>query len=185
MIIPSLDDVPSGRYECIYADPSWPYNQHGRGAAENHYDEMSIEQICDLPVKRIAHKNAFCFCWATPPNIREGLQVLDAWGFEFKTFAFTWLKTRQSGVGLVIGGGSYTRANGEVCLLGVRGTPLVRRRDVPSGILSPRQAHSQKPTIARKRIVALVGDIPRIELFQWGAMPSGWDVWGHKAGQSR
>jgi N6-adenosine-specific RNA methylase IME4 len=74
--------------------------------------------------------------------------------------------------------GHYTRANAEFVLLGARGHPRRASAGVPSLVVAPRQEHSRKPDVVRQRIDALVGEVPRIELFARGRLPVGWDGWG-------
>ena len=105
--------------------------------------------------------------------------VMDAWGFTFKTVAFVWIKQCRKSDGLFTGMGYWTRANAEICLLATRGRPKRAARDVKQVILSHVERHSQKPEEARRRIEALMGDVPRIELFA-RASPPGWDVWGNE-----
>ena len=105
--------------------------------------------------------------------------VMDAWGFTFKTVAFVWIKQCPKSEGLFTGMGYWTRANAEICLLATRGRPKRAARDVKQVILSHVERHSQKPEKARRRIEALMGDVPRIELFA-RASPPGWDVWGNE-----
>ncbi len=118
--------------------------------------------------------------WATFPMLREALQLIEAWGFEYKTIAFNWIKQNKRGSGLFWGLGNWTRSNSEICLLAIKGKPKRLSAAVHSVIMSPVQRHSQKPEEARERIVQLMGDLPRIELFARSAAP-GWDVWGNEA----
>lgn len=178
-----------GKYSVIYADPPWEYRQNGsvsniRGMANQHYPTMSTSALAALPVGDLATGDAMLFMWATFPNIDQALQVMKAWGFQYKTAAFVWVKTNKKNHATFFWGmGAYTRANAEVCLLGVRpGTrarAVVKRRDVHQIVSAPVDRHSQKPQIVRDRIVQLVGDVPRIELFARTASP-GWAVWGNE-----
>ena len=78
------------QYGIIYADPPWHYDRkHGSGVAENHYPTMSIEEICALPVSELAAKDSALFLWATFPQLNEAFRVIDAWGFKYKTLAYT------------------------------------------------------------------------------------------------
>lgn len=178
-------DLPDKKYAVIYADPPWTYRQHGtspksRGNAAQHYKTMTTDEICRLPVKSITGKEAVLFLWATFPQIEDAIQVMKTWGFEYKTAAFVWVKTYRSGK-LFWGMGAYTRANAEVCLLGV--TPgfqaknKIQSHKVSQIIQAPFAGHSVKPDEARQRIVQLIGDVPRIELFARQHAP-GWDAWG-------
>ena len=105
--------------------------------------------------------------------------VMDAWGFTFKTVAFVWVKQCRKSDNIFTGMGYWTRANAEICLLATRGHPKRAARDVKQVILSHVEEHSKKPDEARRRIEALMGDVPRIELFARQATP-GWDVWGNE-----
>jgi len=178
--------VQSGsRYSVIYADPPWAYVKAGRGAAENHYSTMSADAICGLPVCKICTDTAFLFLWATYPTIADALKVVRAWGFEYKTAAFVWVKKNIGDGGNRFGCGNYTRANAEPCLLGVRGLEKIRLRDlirsrkISQIIEYPLTRHSAKPPIARDLIVKLLGDCGRIELFARDQTP-GWDAWGNE-----
>ncbi len=110
------------------------------------------------------------------PNLLEGLEVLKKWGFTYKTCGFTWVKTYTSGKP-VIGLGYWTRANAELCLIGTKGKIKRADNNVSQIILEPPREHSRKPDCARERIVKLMGDLPRIELFA-RQHAEGWDCWG-------
>lgn len=118
--------------------------------------------------------------WATFPMLREALDVIEAWGFSYKTVAFNWVKQNRNGTGIFMGLGNWTRSNSEICLLATKGKPKRISGSVRSIVLSPLQQHSRKPAEIRNRIVELMGDLPRIELFAREAAP-GWDVWGNVA----
>jgi N6-adenosine-specific RNA methylase IME4 len=187
--------VETGRlYDIIYSDPPWPYRDQGiRGGVKKHYETLSLEEIKLLPVPAIAAPESFLFLWATNPMIQEALDVMKAWGFEYKTIGFTWIKVNKGQklhdyfvpgeISDFMGTGRYTRANAENCLLGVKGNKsllhkMIMNRGVRSTVFSYRGSHSQKPDEVRKRILLLLGDRPRIELFARGKPPAGWDVWG-------
>jgi len=180
----TFEEWPKGLYTAIYADPPWQYTRkNGRGIASDHYETMSTSEIAALPVRQICTKDAMCFMWATFPNLAEALTVMRAWGFTYKTAAFVWVKQNHSGIGHFCGMGCYTRANAEVCLLGVsRETKVMSQvisHSVRQIIESPVMRHSQKPDETRERIVQLLGDVPRIELFARERAP-GWDAWGNE-----
>lgn len=100
---------------------------------------------------------AACFLWATFPNIAEGIRVLEAWGFQYKTAAFVWVKKNAKSGTNFWGMGAYTRANAEVCLLGVspgfKAGERVRSHRVHQIIEAPFEGHSKKPDETRRRIV--------------------------------
>lgn len=179
-------NFPNKKYAVVYADPPWSYRQHGtgpksRGNAEQHYHTMTVEDICALPVRQLGGgQGCVLFMWATFPQIPDALKVMQAWGFEYKTAAFVWIKKYKSG-GNFWGMGAYTRANAEVCLLGVthgfKAKNFIKSHSVHQVIEAPIQEHSAKPDETRRRIVELVGDVPRIELFA-RQRALGWDAWG-------
>lgn len=111
------------------------------------------------------------------PQLPLALEVMAAWGFAFKTVAFTWVKRNRVAPSWFWGMGNWTRANAELVLLGTKGKPKRVDAGVHSVLDSPVGRHSQKPDETRDRIVRLLGDLPRIELFARGRYP-GWDVWG-------
>ena len=170
-------------YEIIYCDPPWRYavwSKKGLGSsAENHYQTMPISEICALPVSDIAAPDCALFLWATCPNLPQALAVIEAWGFVFKTVAFVWIKKNKKADSLFWGLGYWTRANAEFCLLAIKGKPKRISKSVHQVIMSPIEAHSQKPAEARQRIVDLMGNLPRIELFA-RTYSDGWDVWGNE-----
>ena len=105
--------------------------------------------------------------------------MIKAWGFRYKTVAFVWLKLNQGGQGWFFGLGFWTRGNAEICLLATKGKPKRISNRVHQLIISPLRKHSQKPDEAREKIIQLVGDLPRIELFARQKI-EGWDVWGNE-----
>lgn len=175
------------KYTVIYADPPWSYrvwSKKGAGrSAEAHYPTMSMEEIKALPVGELADRDCALFLWITLPMLREAWGVLDAWGFTFKTVAFVWIKLNRQANTLFTGMGYWTRANAEICILATRGHPKRQARNVHQVIVSHIEEHSKKPDEARRRIEALMGDVPRIELFA-RQYPPGWDVWGNEVESS-
>jgi site-specific DNA-methyltransferase (adenine-specific) len=122
------------------------------------------------------------------PMLREGLAVIEAWGFSYRTCAFTWVKQNPLGQGIYSGLGHWTNGNAEICLFSKKGTPKRQAKNVKQIILAPRSRHSQKPAEVKDRIVSLLGDLPRIELFArqktegWEAL--GFDIDGRKIEES-
>lgn len=172
------------KYDIIYADPPWQYkvwSDKGKGrTAEPHYKVMSKEKIQNLPVKNISSDNSVLFLWVTYPCLKEGLELIEKWGFEYKTCAFSWIKMNKTKPTLFVGMGYYTRANNEVCLLATRGKPLTRvNKNVQQVVLSKIREHSRKPDEVRDRIINLFGDRSRIELFARQSTP-GWDSFGNE-----
>lgn len=158
------------KYKIIYADPPWSfrtYSNKGKGRApERHYNCMTLADIQNLPVEKLADKDAVLFLWVTYPLLQEGLDTIKRWGFTYKTCAFSWIKKNKSKDSLFQGLGFYTRANNEICLLATRGKPLKRiSHSVQQVVVSKIREHSRKPDEVLERIVQLFGDLPRIDLF--------------------
>ena len=171
------------KYSVIYADPPWKYVTYsGNGlarSADHHYPTMTVPEICSLRVRDIAEDNCVLFLWVTMPCLFKSPDVIKAWGFEFKTVAFVWVKQNPRSDSLFWGMGHWTRSNAELCLLCTRGSPKRISARVHQVIVSHVQEHSRKPEEVRNRIVELMGDIPRIELFA-RRRTDGWDCWGNE-----
>lgn len=166
------------KYAALLVDPPWRYEQKRlQGAAEKHYKTMSADELCALPVGELADDDCVLFLWATFPMLPEALRVAAAWGFRFKTTAFLWLKKNKKADSFFYGLGFWTRGNAEVCLLATKGRPKRQSKSVSQLIISPVEAHSKKPDIVRDKIVELMGDVPRIELFARERV-LGWDALG-------
>ncbi len=180
------------KYQIIYADPPWSYddkknNDPAWGAMT--YHTMTTEEICALPIKDLADENCMIFIWATFPNLPEVFKVIEAWGFEYKTLGFSWIKTNKNDGRPFFGIGYYTKSNCEVCLIGIKGKPIKVSDLVSSVVIEPISGHSRKPDTVRDRIVELCGDIPGLELFarDYGDIDlfgknrmDGWDTWGNE-----
>lgn len=185
MALPNID--PKGnlmkKYQIIYADPPWEYKVYSKKgqtrSAEAHYPTMALGDIQALPVGKLADDNCILFMWTTIPLLRECFSVMESWGFTYKTVAFVWVKQNRKSDSLFWGMGHWTRANAELCMLATKGHPKRKSAGVHQVIISHIENHSKKPDDARKRIVELVGDLPRIELFAREKTP-GWDVWGNE-----
>lgn len=176
------------KYSLIYADPPWSYrdkaNAGKRGAGHKYptMGDLDIEAMGGW-VYNLAADDCALAMWATFPRIDAALEVMASWGFKYKTVAFTWVKTTKTGKPFW-GMGNWTRANAEVCLLGIRGRPKRVSAAVHSVITAPVREHSRKPDEARDRLVQLLGDVPRIELFARQRAP-GWDAWGNQVPPER
>jgi N6-adenosine-specific RNA methylase IME4 len=143
---------PNKKYNIIYADPPWSYNSNMMNSSvTDHYSVMNINDICNLPVKNIADDNCILFMWVTLPKLNEFMNVINSWGFEYKTTAFVWCKKNK-----------------------ISDSKSVRQLQV-----FPIGSHSKKPDEFKKLILELVGDLPRIELFA-RQKTEGWDVWGNE-----
>ena len=179
-----LDSI-NGTYSIIYADPPWTYNdKNTQGAASNHYETMSLNDIKTMPISDITKDDCVLFMWATYPLLAEALEVIDAWGFTYKSVAFTWIKLNKNGFGYFFGLGRWTRGNPELCLIATKGKPQRASASVANLTIAPLTRHSAKPPIVRDKIVELMGDLPRIELFARN-QTKGWGVWGNDEALTR
>ena len=177
-------EFPKKKYKIIYADPPWSYNSTSkngtsRGVAEKYYNTMSLKEIKELPINNLADDNSLLFMWITFPHLHEMNDILNSWGFKFKTVAFNWIKVYKHSRKPILACGYWTRSNGEICILATKGKDYPRRisAGISQIVISEQKKHSEKPDEVRKRIVDLVGDLPRIELFS-RSKREGWDAWG-------
>lgn len=173
----------TGKYEIIYTDCPWAYDNNGEyirkeytfsGAGQ--YPRMKLSELKALNVKDIAAKDACLFMWGVYPQLPQVQPVMQAWGFQYVTVAFTWVKT-NNGIGFPCGEGHWTLANPELLFLGRRGKVETATRGIHNLQFAPRLEHSEKPNLFRDLIVKLCGDLPRIELFARKRV-KGWDAWG-------
>jgi site-specific DNA-methyltransferase (adenine-specific) len=170
------------KYNIIYADPPWKYgggkDKNFQGLAVDQYPTMKVKEIAGLPIHNIAD-DAVLFMWTTYPQLEACFDVARSWGFKYRTAAFTWVKFNKNKTPF-FGLGFWTRSNAEICLIFTKGKyPRRVNNTVSSVILSQREKHSKKPDVARERIVELMGDLPRIELFA-RQTAEGWDCWGNE-----
>jgi N6-adenosine-specific RNA methylase IME4 len=179
-----------GHYGAIPADPPWSFRVwSGKGMArapDNHYPTMGIDDIAQLPITDLAAPDCALFYWICWPSMPDALRVIEAWGFQFKTCAFSWLKADPYRLFAdeftpSMGCGYWTRANTEACLLATRGKPRRLNADVRQGIIAPRREHSRKPDCIHERIERLVAG-PYLELFA-RQQRAGWDAWGDQVGK--
>jgi site-specific DNA-methyltransferase (adenine-specific) len=214
-----IDLAQFDRYQTIAADPPWFYNDQrkvrkdgatptaGIGAC-HHYDQMTVEEICAMPVAQLAASRCHLYLWATAPLLPDALQVMNAWGFEYATVAFAWVKMNPGAWGeaqirinqldmfgtpdeqvaafmdnlAFFGPGFYTGSNVELVLLGRRGKPFAhaKGRKAAQAIFAPRGEHSAKPERVQDLIEWMYpGAAPRLELFARRARV-GWDVFGNE-----
>jgi N6-adenosine-specific RNA methylase IME4 len=141
---------------------------------------MSTDEICALPVREIAAPDCSLFLWATWPLLPDALRVIEAWGFEYLTIGFDWVKTNSDGTGVFFGTGYYAKSNTEPCLLARRGKAMKPAvDDVSSVIVSPRREHSRKPEAVRTRISRMYPTARKVELF-CRESAEGWETWGNQ-----
>jgi N6-adenosine-specific RNA methylase IME4/ParB-like chromosome segregation protein Spo0J len=168
--------LPSGRFDLIYADPPWQLgNPQAEYAPENYYPTLSLEEIKELPVP--ASENACLFLWAVNSLLPEALEVIRAWGFTYKT-NFCWDKGS-------IGLGVWARYRHELLLLAVRGnvSPPEPRNRCDSMIGSKRGRHSEKPACVYELIERIYPAATKLELFCRGTARAGWTAWGNEVEQ--
>jgi N6-adenosine-specific RNA methylase IME4 len=164
------------KYQIIYADPPWEwktYSQKGREKTpDKHYPLMDIADLNSLPIDTIVADDCVLFMWTQDAHLKNAISLGEAWGFTFKTIGFVWDKQN-------FGMGYWTRKGAEICLLFTKGHPKRLDAGVRQFISERATEHSKKPSLIRNRIVKLMGDIPRVELFA-RQKTEGWDVWGNE-----
>ncbi len=176
---------PNKKYNIIYADPPWNLKYFketklGINVYDLPYQTINIDAICDLEVENIAADNAILFLWVTDNNIPQISRIMKAWGFKYITIGFVWNKVAKTTKGVNATLGKYTRKSCEICYIGRRGRYIIKNScKIDQYIGMPKGRHSAKPLEIRDRIVNLVGDLPRIELFARDKC-EGWDVWGNE-----
>jgi N6-adenosine-specific RNA methylase IME4 len=167
--------LPSGKYRVLYADPPWAYGNtmpDYMGVQDDHYPTMTVDELCQMPIYGIADDNAVLFLWVTSPILAESFQLIEAWGFEYKT-SFVWDKVKH-----VMG--HYNSVRHELLLVCVRGScqPDVQKL-FDSVVTEERTEHSKKPEIFREIIDTIYPYGKRIELFA-RETAEGWDVYGNE-----
>lgn len=174
----------SERHTVVYADPPWTYRDKchaGKRGAGHKYQTMTVGQLAEMRpyIDSIAAKDCLLAMWWVPPQPSEAIALVQAWGFALKTMkGFTWHKLTKHGKDH-FGMGNWTRANTEDCLFAIRGNPKRICAGVPQLIHAPVREHSRKPDEARDRLVTLMGDVPRIELFA-RQQHAGWKAMGNE-----
>ncbi len=184
-------DLPDEKYQIIYADPPWDYGGKMQfdksakkdinvgwtrdifiSAANFKYPTVKTKDLMKIPVSRICDDDCLLFMWVTNPHLQQGIELAQAWGFEYKTVAFIWDKMNHNP-------GQYTLSNCELCLVFKHGRiPKPRgARNIQQLVHVERGAHSVKPDIIRENIEKMFPTQKKIELFA-RQKSEGWDVWG-------
>ena len=165
--------LPTGVFDVILADPPWEYYLQKRGSTLGHYEAQPTEDVCKLKVP--SADNAVLFLWATNPKLEEALEVMKAWGFQYKT-NLVWVKDK-------IGTGYYFRGQHELLFLGTKGNMGVpEEQNRPSSVLNaPRTEHSEKPLEVYKLIETMYPVGKRLELYA-RKKREGWESWGNELG---
>lgn len=176
------------KYKVIYADPPWyfgsggVYQDSGRPVRKTseQYLLTKTKELKNIPIQDICDKDALLFMWTTDQHLPDALELMKSWGFRYCTIAFYWVKKTNKGNNCY-NVGCWTMKSVEMVLLGLHGKPMhfKIKRNVKQLVEAERKQHSQKPDEVRERIVDLVGDLPRIELFA-RQKRDGWDVWGNE-----
>ena len=165
--------LPEGKWQVILADPPWQYDFSVSSSRdiENQYPTMPSEAIATLPVSDMAADDCVLFLWTPSPKLPQGLIVLEAWGFDYKT-CMVWVKDK-------IGMGYYARQQHELLLIGARGRLGLPSTDArPSSvIMADRTDHSTKPAALYALIEAMYPQATKAELFA-RSVRRGWDSWG-------
>ncbi|NNN20064.1 MAG: S-adenosylmethionine-binding protein [Acidimicrobiaceae bacterium] len=176
-------------FRTILADPPWQFqNRTGKMAPEHkrlsRYGTMTLEEIVGMPVQALADDTAHLYLWVPNALLPEGLRVMEAWGFQYKTNVI-WHKIRKDGGPDGRGVGFYFRNVTEVILFGVRGknarTLAPGRRQV-NFVATQKREHSRKPD-EMYDIIESCSPGPYLELFARGTRAN-WSVWGNQADDS-
>jgi N6-adenosine-specific RNA methylase IME4 len=166
--------IPDGKFRVFYADPPWKYGNtmpEGFGEQADHYNLLTVDEISALPIEHMAQDNAVLFLWVTSPILEESFQVVNAWGFKYKS-SFIWDKVKH-----VMG--HYNSVRHEILLICTRGScqPDIHKL-FDSVYTEERTEHSKKPEFFREVIDTIYPEGKRIELFARNKT-SGWDAWGN------
>jgi N6-adenosine-specific RNA methylase IME4 len=179
-----FDPLERGAFSCIVADPPWRFTTYSpkgkeKKSAERHYDTMTLDEIKALPVAELATPDAALFLWATAPMLREALDVMEAWGFQYKSHGI-WGKVTVRGR-LAFGTGYRIRNSHEPWLIGTRGNPKNTKGE-RSLLMAPLREHSQKPDEFYAMVERWMPDARRADLFSRTDRPS-WSSWGRETGK--
>lgn len=178
-----VPELPAGVYRVLYADPPWQYadskgDSARWGAATSAYPTMSTEEICNLKdgegreVTDLSGDDSVLFLWATSPMLPDALQVMEAWGFTYKS-SLVWDK-------VVPFYGHYSHVRHELLLVGTKGRALPDSDDLPPSVIVEKKErrHSRKPEVFRELVDNLYTSGTRVELFARGGLPGNWAAWG-------
>ncbi len=176
------------KYNIIYADPPWQFgskayqdsNRKMLILEKTQYDTLNVEELKKLNIKEISPEDCICFMWVTDSHLKEGIEVLESWGFKYKTIGFNWIKKYKSG-SFCVNFAPWTLKSWEICLIGIKGTMGKYKivNNIQGLVIEERTTHSKKPEEVKKRIEQLFGDLPKIELFA-REKTEGWDAWGNE-----
>ena len=166
--------------QVILADPPWQFRTSVYKGGTCAYPTMVVNDICALPVKKLCGPQAALFLWTTDAHLQQALKVMTAWGFQYKTIAFVWVKTTKKNVP-VSRTGFYTRKSVEICLFGTKGT-RVRQHLVTKPqqiVFAHAKRHSEKPKIVHELIEKMFPQSEKYELFARENRKE-WKCWGNE-----
>jgi N6-adenosine-specific RNA methylase IME4 len=173
--------LPLFHFGAILCDPPWRFKTYSvKGEAKNasaHYDCMGIRELSAMPVNQLAATDCAMVMWCTAPMLQEGLELLRAWGFDYKSMG-AWAKQSSTGAAWAFGTGYTYRSAVEPYILGTRGRPKVRSHSTRNLIVAPVREHSRKPDQMHCDVEAMFAG-PYLELFARSPR-AGWTVWGNE-----
>ena len=165
--------LPAGKYQIIYADPPWQFDNSGfEQSAASKYPTMSTKEICDMPVAELSKENAVLFLWATNAMLEDALEVIKGWGFQYKS-NIVWIKDKAPGMGW------FTQSKHELLLIAVSGEGLHPMFKPQSWIEGKVTKHSKKPEVFYKTIEKMYPKQKYVELFARNKR-NNWTVWGNE-----
>ena len=168
---------PKGKYRVIYADPPWEYGDERSGGSYggsiDHYPTMSLQELHDLPVQDLTEDNAVLFMWATSPVFKDTFDLLESWGFKYKT-QFVWDKVKHNM-------GHYNSVRHELLLIATKGSCTPDKKKLIDSVqtIERTEKHSEKPEEFRNIIDTLYTYGNKIELFARKKV-DGWDAYGNE-----
>jgi N6-adenosine-specific RNA methylase IME4 len=171
--------LPDGIFQVIYCDPPWQYDNSGlNGGAESHYSTMSLDELKAMNIKSISAENSVVFMWATNPMLKDALELMVAWGFQYKT-NMVWVKDRKNYGKL----GFYVYGQHELLLIGTSGSMLPMGEKPTSIITGANNIHSKKPECVYGIIETMYPGLKYVELFSRNSERGNWAKWGNEVGK--
>jgi N6-adenosine-specific RNA methylase IME4 len=190
IVTENFQDLIGQNYQLILADPPWLYygDPNKDQAAGKHYNCMSLDELSSIPISEIRAKKSVIYIWSTGPKLKESIDLMQSWGYYYRTVAHVWIKISKSG-NVINGQGvrpSFVKQNAEYILVGSteqKGRTLTLESESIQQVVMhqrPGQVHSKKPDVFRDLIDETYGHIKKVELFcRYPA--EGWDSWGNEA----
>lgn len=173
--------LPAGPFGCILADPPWKFRTYGQHnfqkSPERHYDTLTLEEIKELPVASVAARDCWLVMWATWPCLTQALEVVESWGFKYKSGG-AWAKQTKTGRAWQFGTGYVFRSASEPLIVASRGSPKWLSKSERNLWVAPVREHSRKPDDIHLMLERATAGA-RLELFARQARP-GWTAWGNE-----